>query len=65
MCPLALQSIQNDTQKVDKITDHYIGTLSADRGAGDGRGCSDGASSEPGLGFRERVLGAAGGPFPG
>ena len=24
MCPLALQSIQNDTQKVDKITDHYI-----------------------------------------
>lgn len=41
------------------------GTLSADRGAGDGIGCSDGASSEPGLGFRERVLGAAGGPFPG
>ena len=41
------------------------GTLSADRGAGDGIGCSDGASSEPGLGFRERVLGAAGGPLPG
>lgn len=33
-------------------------------GQGMGIGCSDGASPEPGLGFRERVLGAAGGPLP-